>query len=173
MTIARRAALGAATAFLLALAGGAVAAAGATLPQPAGPLLLKAAGALSATNAGDAAVFDREMLRALDWRLVRSHTAWTEGEREFAGPTLESFLKAVGAEGRAFRAVALNDYGVEIAAGDAEAHGAILALDMDGRAMSVRDKGPVWLVYPQTAEQATSGIFNERMIWQLAEIVVR
>jgi hypothetical protein len=92
---------------------------------------------------------------------------------EFTGVSLATLLETVGATGETLRAVALNDYAVEIPAGDAVAGGPILAYEMDGAAMSVRDKGPLWIVYPYdlSAEYRTEVVYA-RSIWQLSEVEV-
>lgn len=59
---------------------------------------------------------------------------------------------------------------VEIEA-DAQGHGLILAYLLDGQPMSVRDKGPLWLVYPYDASPAfRSEVIYSRSIWQLDRI---
>jgi len=49
----------------------------------------------------------------------------------------------------------------------------ILATKLDGKLMSVRDKGPLMLVYPFDLDQ---GLYNEkyfsRSVWQIKEIEV-
>ena len=50
----------------------------------------------------------------------------------------------------------------------------LIALKRDGQYMSIRNKGPLWVVYPRHAfpelEQAKH---NSKWIWQLKEIVLR
>lgn len=140
------------------------------LDSPQGPVLLTVSGEVTVVNGDGAAVFDRSMLEALDWQEIRTHTAFTEGEQTFAGPTLASVLAAVGAQGATLMASAINDYTVEIPAAHADAHDVLLAMEHNGAAMRVRDKGPIWIVYPQTPEEVEANIFNAEMIWQLASI---
>jgi hypothetical protein len=56
---------------------------------------------------------------------------------------------------------------------DAMVDGPLLAFLMNGEPMSVRDKGPVWLVYPYDADAAfrTEQIYAWS-IWQLDRIEV-
>lgn len=143
------------------------------LARPSGRVLLSVTGAIANTNDGGTAAFDRQMLEALDWREVESFTHWTEGSQSFAGPTLASVLAAAGARGDSLTAIALNDFRSEIPALDAQEYEVILALDQGGRPMRVRDKGPIWIIYPQDESAAARGIHNDRMVWQLREINVR
>lgn len=142
------------------------------LEAPQSRTILTVTGAIVSTNVGDSAEFDRAMLEDLEWREIESHTSFTEGPQRFAGPTLASLLEALGVEDGILHASAINDYTVEIPVGHAELHNVILAMDMNGRAMRVRTKGPIWVVYPMSARQAADKSFNTEMIWQLDRIRV-
>lgn len=142
------------------------------LPAPDGEVVLTVSGAIEHMNGDGVAVFDRDMLKALDWRELETHTSFTQGPQNFAGPTLASLLTAVGAEGEVMHATAINDYFVEIPIDHAEAHDVLLALDMNGQTMRIRDKGPVWVVYPLSEEAAQQKPFDTEMIWQLNRIEV-
>ena len=142
------------------------------LGAPTGPVILTVSGSISEANDGETASFDRAMLKALDWRTIESYTRWTDGPTEFSGVNLSSLLKSVGASGKKFLATALNDYTVEIPISDAETHDVLLAMELDGVPMKIRDKGPIWIIYPQTDEQASEPRFDEKMIWQLKSIEI-
>ncbi|MEL7165465.1 MAG: hypothetical protein AAGL96_08315 [Pseudomonadota bacterium] len=142
----------------------------AALPSPSGSVLLEVSGAISELNGDAVANFDRDMLEALDWVEVQTFTSFTEGPQTFAGPTLASLLAAVGASGGTIRATAVNDYSVNFPASHAEAHNVILALDRNGQPMRVRDKGPIWVVYPLSEQEAEKQPFDDQMIWQLIRI---
>ncbi len=44
---------------------------------------------------------------------------------------------------------------------------------MNGKPMRVRDKGPLWLVYPRDQRaELQNAVMDERWIWQLFEITV-
>lgn len=143
------------------------------LDAPTGRVLLTVSGAISATNAEGIAEFDRDMLEALQWREIESFTAFTEGPQKFAGPTLRSLLDALGVSGGTLLATAVDDYTLEIPVSDADEFSVILALSHNGKSMRVRDKGPIWVVYPATEEQAAQRKFYVSMIWQLVSIEVR
>ena len=123
-------------------------------------------------NAEGAARFDAQMLRALDWREIETHTSFTKGPQRFAGPTLASLLEAVGADGATLTARAINDYTVKIPVAHADAHDVILAMEQNGKPMRIRDKGPIWVVYPLSADETVNKPFDREMIWQLDRIEV-
>jgi hypothetical protein len=67
----------------------------------------------------------------------------------------------------------LNDYFVIVPAADARTWPVIVATRRDGAPMSIRDKGPLWLIYPMdtVASLRTEAIYA-RSAWQLARITV-
>ncbi len=137
-------------------------------------MLLTVEGAIGKTNREGAADFDRAMLKAIGWRKIESHTDWTEGPQRFAGVPLSALLEAVEARGDSLRAVALNDYAADLPLSDAAEHDVLLALRHNGEAMRVRDRGPIWVIYPQdTLRTDTPGRHNAKMVWQLRTLVVR
>ncbi|TPP09692.1 molybdopterin-dependent oxidoreductase [Rhizobium glycinendophyticum] len=158
---------------LLALLMGAVSSTSAlALDAPKGPVVLTVKGAITNTNAGDTAEFDLAMLEALAGRKATMETPWTDGKVTFEGPLLSALLEAVGSTGTLLSVKALNDYAAEVPAEDAKI-ATMLATRMDGRPMSVRDKGPLMVVYPFDQDP---GLYNEkyfsRSVWQIKEIEV-
>ncbi|MGK7869695.1 molybdopterin-dependent oxidoreductase [Falsiroseomonas sp. E2-1-a20] len=123
---------------------------------------------------GREAVFDLPRLEGLGTVPLVTRTAWTgSAPQHFSGVPLARVLEAVRAEGDSLRAVALNDYAVTLPVEDATRHGAILATRHDGVPMRVRDRGPIWLLYPWTERpELDTPVFRERAIWQLAQIHV-
>lgn len=148
-----------------ALAGG--------LPTPQGKAVLAVTGAIEHTNAEDAALFDLAMLADLGTQELRTVTAWTEGEQRFEGVPLRRVLEAVGARGNRLRAAALNDYASTIALDDPAAEHAFLAFRRNGSPMRVRDKGPLWIVFPwsEHPELVTDKI-RTWSVWQLKSLEV-
>lgn len=157
---------------------GAVCALGSTpawaLPAPAGKVLLTLSGKVRQTNAGGAAAFDMALLAGLPQREFSTGTPWFSGLRRFSGPLLRDVLTAAGAHGQTLRATALNDYVTEIPSTDADQYPVIVARLLDGQPMTVRDKGPLWIVYPyDSAVELRSERYYNRSAWQLKAIEVR
>ncbi len=144
-----------------------------TLPPPTGDVVLTVSGKIAVTNSPGAAAFDIAMLRRLPRAEFATSTIWTDGVGRFEGVRLDVLLDAVGADGASLKATALNDYSTEIPASDATPDGPIVAYAIDGAAMSVRDKGPLWIVYPYDADSRfkTERIYG-RSIWQLNRIEI-
>lgn len=143
------------------------------LDMPTGPIILTITGMISEKNKDDTAVFDLKSLEAMPATTVVTATPWTEGDTTFVGVELKQLMDAVGANGTAIHAVALNDYAVDVPMGDADIPQVIVAYKMNGEPMKVRDKGPLWLIYPlsdhpELQNQETHG----KMIWQLKLLTI-
>lgn len=143
------------------------------LSRPAGPPILTVSGALGVTNMGATAVFDREMLEALPSVSFTTSTIWTEGPQTFTGVPLSALLQAVDAQGGTAAATAINDYAVDIPVDTITDAFPIIAYLSNGEPMSLRDKGPLWVVYPYDSDPTyQSEVVYSRSIWQLDRIVI-
>lgn len=144
-----------------------------SLETPTGPTVLTVTGAIANTNGEGSARFDRRMLSSLGQIEIRTTTDWTDGATRFRGPKLRDVLDAVGAAGGRLTATALNDYAIQIPIQDAQDYDVILAMEQDGEPLSIRTKGPIWIVYPRDDHDELRSVeFNSRWIWQLASLHV-
>jgi hypothetical protein len=142
----------------------------AELAAPEGEVILTVAGAVADRNAGDRAEFDLAMLEALPRTTIKTATPWTTGSVTFEGVALSDLLQAVGATGATIVASALNDYAVNLPASDAQS-GAVIAYRLNGDYMSVREKGPLWIVYPFDSNPSLkSETIYSRCVWQLKSL---
>ena len=79
-----------------------------------------------------------------------------------------------GAHGTTLRLRALNDYRVDVPFDDAQRYDLIVARLLDGQPMPVRDKGPLFAVYPFDAQpELRNAVYYSRSAWQLSSIEVR
>ncbi len=145
-----------------------------TLPSPADKPILTISGDISEKNAGDSAQFDRAMLEKMGLVTVETTTPWYKGPMTFEGVPMDKLMAEVGAKGQKVVAYALNDYMTEIPMEDFAKHHAILALKRNGEYMPVRDKGPLFVIYPYDSDpELKSQIFYSRSAWQVARLVVK
>lgn len=145
-----------------------------SLPQPTGRIILTISGEITKTNNGDKADFDLYMLHALGTRVMSVTTSWTDGTLEFSGVLMRDLMAAVGAKGKTVEAIALNDYTYLIDIEDFSLYPVIVATELNGKVLKIRDKGPLWIIYPLdkfTEEQKNS--IERRMVWQLRQLIVR
>jgi hypothetical protein len=143
------------------------------LEAPTGTVILTVNGKVRLPNAGAVANFDMAMLQAMPQVTFTTKTPWYATARSFSGPLLRDVLAAAGAQGTRLRAVALNDYRVELPFEDARLHDPIVAHRLDGQPMAVRDKGPLFLIYPFDARpELRNPVYFSRSAWQLRTIEV-
>ena len=144
------------------------------LDVPSGAVVLTISGRVRKPNVGGSALFDMPMLEQLPQRNFVTNTPWYSTPRKFSGPLLRDVLSACGAEGSNLRATALNDYRVDLPFEDALRFDVLLALRLDDKLMAVRDKGPLFIVYPfdSSAELRTT-IYYSRSAWQLKSLEVQ
>jgi hypothetical protein len=146
----------------------------AELPAPTGPVLLTVTGRIAATNTDGAALFDRALLASLGEATVRTSTPWTDGVVEFAGVSLAALLEAVGAAGQTGHFTAANDYAVDLDLAELRRYPVLLAMRQDGRELSLRDRGPLWVVYPRDDHpELMRPLNNSKWIWQVRSIDIR
>lgn len=158
---------------LLGALGASTATAQAPLPAPKGPVVLTVTGQIGVRNQGTQAVFDLPMLEGLPQHRFITQTPWDDRPVTFSGPRLRDVLAVVRAQGRQLRASALNDYRVVIPVEDAHRFDVVIATRKNGEPMSVRDKGPLFIVYPFDSDPALKDKrYYERSIWQLKSIDV-
>jgi hypothetical protein len=144
------------------------------LEAPVGTVVLTLSGQLRSPNDGALAQFDMPMLERLPQASFTTRTPWYAQPRAFTGPLLREVLRAAGAHGTQLRARALNDYRVDIPFDDAQRFDIIIARLLDGAPMAVRDKGPLFVIYPFDAvPELRNSVYYSRSAWQLRSIEVR
>lgn len=170
------------------LAAGTASAAG--LEKPTGPAVLTVYGNVGNTNRGpldpfhdallhatnvefdEAAEFDLEMLEGLGMQAVETGYDTWPGKFRFEGPLLRDVLAAVGAEGRAVTAYALDGYGARIPAEQIEKHSVILALKRDGQWLGLGGRGPGWVVFPRDQTPELQAQDDSGWVWAVVRIEV-
>lgn len=144
------------------------------LQPPEGPVVLSLSGRVRQTNHGTSAAFDMAMLERLPQTSYATRTPWYTQPRKFTGPLLRDVLAAAGSHGSQLRAMALNDYRVDIPVEDTQRHDMLLARLLDDKPMSVRDKGPLFIIYPFDQNASLrSALYYSRCAWQLKAIEVQ
>jgi hypothetical protein len=119
-------------------------------------------------------VFDRAALEQLGTIAIETTTPWHTGKVRFEGVPMAVLMKTVGASGTVVEAHALNDYSTVIPAEDFAKHNVILAIRKDGEYMPVRDKGPLFIVYPYDSDpDLKSQKYYGRSAWQVKELKVK
>ncbi|SEA17959.1 molybdopterin-dependent oxidoreductase [Rubrimonas cliftonensis] len=116
-------------------------------------------------------------LASYEQRVLRATTEFTDSTAVFSGPLVRDVLApliAVSPGATEVRLRALNDYVATVPLDDFRRYDVILATSMDGKPMSRRDKGPIWLMYPVDEHvELQDPVYINRLVWQLADVSLR
>ncbi|MBR9764305.1 MAG: oxidoreductase [Rhodobacteraceae bacterium] len=148
-----------------------------SLAAPALPVLAQSDEPILLTVLNDEgtvlAEFTLEDLEALPVAEIDTSTNWTDGMQEFTGVPLSALVEAVAPDAKALDLTAINDYAVTIPRDGWNADYPILAYRNHGETMSVREKGPLWIVYPYDVSAAyRTDVIHSRSVWQLDRLRV-
>lgn len=144
------------------------------LDAPKGKVVLSISGNIGQKSPGDPTDFDMEMLAALPQHSFTTMTPWFPEKKKFTGPLLRDVLAAVGAKGETIKAISLNNYKVAVPVADTHQFPVILAYLMDDKPMAIRDKGPLFIVYPYDTDTALHAtLYYKRSAWQIRSIEVQ
>jgi hypothetical protein len=137
---------------------------------PANPLILTVTGELGCCPQGRA-LFDLQRLDALPQVEVKTLTPWTDQEDSYRGVRLSVLLDELKARGQRIDATALNDYSMLLNLPAARQYPVILATRKNGKVMRVRDKGPIWVIYPLSDfPELRKEEHHQAMVWQLKSL---
>jgi hypothetical protein len=111
-------------------------------------------------------------LAALPQVTIVTENEFSDGEVAYRGPLARDVLAQFGLDHEPeVRFIAANDYFVDIPTEDFQDYDAILAMEADGRPLSRREKGPLWLMYPISDHgELSDPIYLRRLIWQVVRI---
>jgi len=140
--------------------------------QPEGPVILTVSGELQCCPGGTA-YFDLQRLDALAQTEVTTLTPWTESSDRYSGVRLSELLQALGAQGKTINATALNDYSTQFSNAALLKYPVILATRRNNQPMRIRDKGPIWIIYPlDDHPQLRTEAHHHAMVWQLKSLQI-
>ncbi|EOU2462657.1 oxidoreductase [Vibrio navarrensis] len=128
---------------------------------------------LSVVNGTQTYHFTLKDLDGLPRSKIITTTPWTGENTVFEGISAITLLKIIGESKASFKVTALNNYWAMIPSEDIDKYNPILAIRKDDQLMSVRDKGPIWVIYPLSEfKDEKNEILHSRMVWQVNKIDV-
>ncbi len=133
--------------------------------------VLTISGKMSAETPAD---FSVHMLESLPHSEIVTTTPWHDGKVTFTGVLLSDVMRLVGAEGETATVTALNDFRADIPLTDIRENAPVLAYKLNGDYMSIRDKGPLFIIYPfDEHPELKSELFYSRSVWQVRSIEIK
>lgn len=115
-----------------------------------------------------------EDLDALPQVEIRTINEFVDGPTRFEGPLARVILKQTSdINATKVSLIAANDYEIEVPIADFRKYDVILATRQEGKLLSRRDKGPIWVIYPMSDHsELRDSVYNSRLIWQLVRMEV-
>lgn len=143
------------------------------LPPLTGAVILTVTGLDTAHYPGGEVSLDLARLQAIGTEQIATASIWTTGVHVYTGVMLRRLAEFLQIDAQHLRLHALNDYSIDFPITEATEAAPMLAFQVDGNLMTVRDKGPIWLVYPYDSDASfrTDQTFA-RSVWQLDRIAV-
>ena len=111
-------------------------------------------------------------LLSLPQQQFKTHHSWAKEAETFSGPLLEDVLKVACGDATQINLKALNDYSIDVDFTVAKSLKPIVAHSINGTRLSVRDKGPLWIMVPSDDLKVVSKELDGMLIWQLSDIIV-
>ena len=89
------------------------------------------------------------------------------------GLEIRPLLKSLDLQGNNLYVEALDGYALDVPRADIEKYKVLLAVEVDGKRLTVREKGPAWVVYPVSDhKELDAPIFEARSVWQIKSILI-
>lgn len=98
-------------------------------------------------------------------------TPWTNGVQKFKGVSFKLLLDTYGLDAELVRVAALNDYSVIVPTNVLRSDEAILAYHLNDAEMSIREKGPFWVVFPYDKDvRFQTDTYWSYSVWQVKSV---
>lgn len=127
-----------------------------------------------ATPEGESKQYTQAQLLAFPQHEITTNLPWTEEKHTYSGPYLEDVLQASQVAGQWLSIEALDKYKVDVNFEKIKEFKPILALKRDGKLLTIRTKGPIWLILPvDYHSELSAALYNDFMVWHLVRIGVQ
>lgn len=137
--------------------------------SPAAPVVLTITGH-GGNVSHDLTMADLQKLPRVE---TRTTTPWHDGVQIFEGVSLQVLMESLKLSGANAQVTALNRYRTTIPMKDFSDHKPVLAYLRNGVPMEVREKGPLFIVYPyDTNPSLKTDTYFSRSAWQVRSITV-
>jgi hypothetical protein len=126
-------------------------------------------------NGETVAHYSRTEIESLEaWGELETETPWTDQSTRYEGIPFRTLIPPeTPLDGKEVRLLARNGYLIEVPLSTILKGDGFLAFKADGKWMRLRDKGPVWLIFPFSQHpELNDGEYRRIAVWMLEEIDV-
>lgn len=139
------------------------------IPQPAGNrdrvLIVNTD---SSTHCGSKElIFSEKQLEELPQKTFKTQHTWATTPQEFSGPLLADVLKKICPSARDIYLRSLDQYSIMVNFSKVAKYEPILALKIDGQPLTIREKGPLWLMINTDGYKVPTRSLDSLFVWQL------
>jgi hypothetical protein len=123
-------------------------------------------------TAGPAVAIDQAAAQSIGETEIKT-TVFVLGDQEHTvkGVLIRDLMRKLGSKSKVAKIAALDGYTMEIPTSDFMTYDVVLATEIDGKALSVRDKGPAWVIYPASQHpELKDTVYEARMVWQVKSV---
>lgn len=144
------------------------------IEKPKGEVILVIDGKINACNESREVRLDLAMIEALPRHSIKTQNPWDDGTATYDGVLLRDLMQFVKADGTTAVVAALNDYRADIPLIDMDTYSILLAFRRDGVDLPVRNKGPLFVVFPfsEYPELKTEVRYGQS-VWQVNRITLK
>jgi len=129
--------------------------------------------AIKNSGCDNAVQLNQAALLALPQKQFVTHHSWSDNAESFSGPLLQDVLNTTCSNTKKIKLTALNDYAIDMDFSRLKHYQPIIALSVNGKRLSIREKGPLWIMLPlDDHKDIEKRSMDGMMIWQLSDIKI-
>ena len=114
-----------------------------------------------------------QQLQQLPQHEIQTKIPWAAGTHIYKGPYLEDVFALAKVKGHWLTLHGLDQYQISFNYLNIKKFKPILALQVDGKLLTIRSKGPIWVILPlDDYKELNAAIYHDYMVWQLVKINV-
>jgi hypothetical protein len=142
-------------------------------PALAGQPIYVITGNIAAEH-GPAKAIAAEDLETIGYREIDTRVLTLgDQKRHVKGVLARDVIKYAGGKGESLKIQALDGYAIDIPMSDIEDYDVVIATEIDGKKLSVRDRGPAWMIYPVSQHpELDESVYESRSVWQIKSIEI-
>ena len=131
-------------------------------------------GKISPDIPNGAAKIGYDTLEKIGVKELTTRTFYSKKQYNFSGVLMRDLMAYVGATGKTLEITALDDYRINVPIADYEKYDVLLVFKLDGKNLSIRERGPARIIYPvEQHSELNDKKYASRYIWQIKGMKVK